>query len=66
MKSIYNNKRKLISYSLFAVSILSLVALLVMPIVFHMTASPFGLIIAFIGVIFFGSLAGYLRNSPPW
>lgn len=66
MKTIFNNKRNLALYTLFAVAILSYVALLVCRGLFHMNISLLLLTLSFICIIFFGSLIIQIRNGPPW
>lgn len=66
MKSMFKNRRNVTIYSLLAVCVLSFLVLLLMSLYLHTTASPVGLGIALIGIVFFGSLAIALRSGPPW
>ena len=65
MKIIFNNKRKLTFYSLFAIAVLSFAALLLFPILLHGDISPFALI-PLMGIVFFGGIIIQMRSGPPW
>ncbi|GAC1360256.1 MAG: hypothetical protein NVSMB38_44140 [Ktedonobacteraceae bacterium] len=65
-KPIFNNKRKVTIYSLFAVSIFAFLLLFLVPLFLHMALPTFGLFLAYTGVMFFGCLAAQLRRDTLW
>lgn len=66
MKTIFNNKRNLALYTLFAVAILSFVALLLCQDLFHMNISILLFALSLICIVFFGGLIIQIRSGPPW
>ena len=68
MKTIFsrNNKGKTILYTLFAVSVLTFVALLFFSRFLPQSIYLLTLILSLIGIMFLGSLIIEMRSGPPW
>lgn len=68
MKTIFksNNRGKVALYLLFAVFVLSFVALLFCSSLLPGGISLLALVLTLIGIMFFGSLIIQMRSGPPW